>query len=510
MDQNIQWQFTRVPGARKGLALPAVAFSSIRSLDGKAICASSDTLFRGAIFGRDSLEVIEDLLETQPKLARNVLLTMGKLQGLRSNPENEEEPGKIIHEYRAVITDKKRIRGRQLEIFHELSERWGGNDKELAYYGSVDSTPLFLRVLWAYCERHNSKILAINVQQRDGRQRSLHDIAKKSVTWLLDKLSESRSGLLEYARQDPHGIENQAWKDSVEFYVHENGEQANHGSGIASIEVQGLAYDALIAAVHLFPQSSEYYESAAEKLRQRIFKLLWLENRNYFALGTDYATDGTLRIIKTKTANPAALLDTVIFDDMSDDERRQYITAIVRTIMSPDFLTNAGIRSRALSAGHLVNEWDYHGSYVSWPKETYDIAKGFRRQGMPLLAKQLENRILNIVAKLQEYPEFVYVDEWGQVLGGAPTVRQHGEVYDVPGSNTPERIQAWTVSAVIAIISKRVKEKVRRSNNRRDQWIELLESDIMKRIPRVHRYFLNPFKLSVVYPKQKYRLVHKK
>src|SRR5205823_12334056 len=61
------------------------------------------------------------------------------------------------------------------------------------------------------------------------------------------------SDLLEYRARNPHGIENQVWKDSREFYVHESGEPANHKLPIASIEVQGLAYDALMHASRLLP-----------------------------------------------------------------------------------------------------------------------------------------------------------------------------------------------------------------------------------------------------------------
>lgn len=229
---------------------------------------------------------------------------------------------------------------------------------------------------------------------------------------------------------------------------------------------------------------------------------MWLPDRDYFALGTDYDDQGNLRIIRTTTANPAALLDTGFFDTLPAAARTSFVEAIARTMFGPDFLTDAGIRSRALSAGDLVDHWDYHGSFVSWPKETYDIAKGLRRQGLPKLAQQLENRLLNIVLRVQEYPEFVYVDGWGRVLSGAPTTRRHGGVITILGNNKPERLQAWTVSAIMAIVSRRLAKVGRKKQPATHSAFEVA---LLATIPHRNRY-INPLKLRSHYPDYAYRL----
>jgi glycogen debranching enzyme len=499
MDPNLQRIVDFVPPAR---IVPDIALASVTSRDRSAIYASSDTLFRGAVFGRDSLEVVEDIAGFRPKLARGVLNTIASLQGLESNPVNEEEPGKIIHEFRTTTVDGRPISGAQLKIFRELSDKWGGNATEMRYYGSIDSTPLFLRALGNYCLRSGDSILDDTITQTDGKERTMREAADNAAVWLVTKLAQSTSGLLEYHRTNPRGIENQVWKDSAEFYVHENGQRANHDMPIASIEIQGLAYDALMSIARFDSSLAKDYKETAHHLRDRAIELLWQPERNYFALGTDYDTAKELRVITTKTANPAALLDTNFFEDLPRVTKQQYVGAIIKTILSPDFLTDAGIRSRALSAASLVNHWDYHGSFVSWPKETYDIAKGFRRQGMPQLARQLENRLLNIVLRAQEYPEFVYVDEWGRVLSGSPTRKQRGDALLVIGNNKPERMQAWTISAIMAIISRRMAEKGRKKpvSSHPD-----FEAKLLASIPHRDRYF-NPFRLRSRYPNYKYRL----
>src|SRR5205085_2432056 len=162
-----------------------------------------------------------------------------------------------------------------------------------------------------------------------------------------------------------------------------------------------------------------------------------------------------------------------------------YIIAIVKHMMGSNFLTDAGIRSRSLAAAHLVKFWDYHGSFVSWPKETYDIAKGLRRQGFPLLANQLENRLLNVYLKIRKYPEFVYVDGHGRVLASSSGPTHHGEFTLIDGPNTPESVQAWTVSAIIAILNSRFTYKniIVLKSRKRDACMMKVEREILADIP---------------------------
>jgi glycogen debranching enzyme len=129
---------------------PSLALKTVTSKSGLGVYASSDRLFKGAVFGRDSLEVAEDLMYARPKLVEKILLTLGSLQGETHNNNNEEEPGKIVHEYRTTVVDGKPLDHVSREIFDRLSVRWGGDSETLAYYGSVDATPHFVRVLAKY------------------------------------------------------------------------------------------------------------------------------------------------------------------------------------------------------------------------------------------------------------------------------------------------------------------------------------------------------------------------
>jgi len=494
--------------------VPPMALRSVTSRDGLGVYASSDTLYKGAVFGRDSLEVAEDLLDTNRALTRRILLTLGSLQGELDNPTNEEEPGRIVHEYRQRKVDGKPLRGEQLTIYERLASAWGEENGSIAYYGSIDATPMFVRAVGRYVHRYGERLLQekVTLLRSYGSELpvtlSMRIIVENALSWLNTALNRSESGLLEFKRRNDAGDfnPNQAWKDSRESYVHTSGELANHSGPIASIEVQGLVYDAFQTAASLFPQKSEYYLHRAQELRDRTIELMWQPDQQYFALGTDYDNAGKLRTIRTRMANAAALLDSYFFYDLPEEARKQYVSGIVRTIMSHDFLTDAGIRSRAISESELIPFWDYHGSFVSWPKETYDIAKGLRRQGFPALARQLENRLLNVCLRNLAYPEFVFVDETGVVLPVRPTKREHaGLVIDAP--NRPEVVQAWTVSAIVAIIKQRTRAKLLGPASRSLQapWQRQLETELFAASRYMDRHF-NPVTLRNSYPTRDFKL----
>jgi glycogen debranching enzyme len=483
---------------------PPLAFKTVISKSGLGVYASSDALYKGALFGRDSLEVAEDLLYVRPKLVEQILLVLASFQGQEFYPQRDEEPGKILHEYRTRIVEGREIAGATLEVFNKYSFRWGGNNNTYLYFGSCDATPLFVRLLCLFCQAYGKDILLKEVNRRSGRRVSMLEVLDAALDWILRHLHYSQTGLVEYKRAKPTGLLNHVWKDSDEFYVHSDGQMANHESSIASVEVQALAYDALIYAAELLPSRAADFEIAAQKLQRRTIDLMWDDKTNYFAVGVDFSNEGILRPISTECANPANMLDSVFFDKLLASSQQEYVSAIVRKIMSDDFLTDAGIRSRSLAESDLVPFWDYHGSFVSWPKETYDIAKGLRKQGFPLLAKELENRLLNLVRAMRVYPEFVYIDRRGRVLGVSRSIHGHGEILLVEGPNQPERIQAWTVSAILAITSKPAKTK-NSKHIKQQAWQEELEKDILRSIPHVP-VLKSAKELSARYPAYPYQL----
>src|SRR5205814_597942 len=79
-----------------------------------------------APFGRDALITSIQTLMLNPEIARGTLRYLAQQPGRRIDPAREEEPGKILHEVRyGELANLKQI-------------------PHTPYYGSVDSTPLFL------------------------------------------------------------------------------------------------------------------------------------------------------------------------------------------------------------------------------------------------------------------------------------------------------------------------------------------------------------------------------
>jgi glycogen debranching enzyme len=158
-----------------------------------------------------------------------------------------------------------------------------------------------------------------------------------------------------------------------------------------------------------------------------------------------------------------------------------------------------------LRESHLVPFWDYHGSYTSWPKETYDISRGLKRQGFPRLAEELDNRLLNSCKAAHGYPEFFYVDKRGRVLGASKSSHGHDELAFVDSPIKPESVQAWTVSAVLAITHYK---KQKNTHTKSDDWQKKLESEVLATLP--HMPLLNSSKeLSARYPAYNYRLAER-
>src|SRR5205085_443403 len=76
----------------------------------------------------------------------------------------------------------------------------------------------------------------------------------------------------------------QAWKDSGTSYLHADGSLAYYDQPIASVEVQGYAYDALLAAAQLLPDRAEQCRQLASRLRQSLLEGFWMPRSSYFAM----------------------------------------------------------------------------------------------------------------------------------------------------------------------------------------------------------------------------------
>jgi glycogen debranching enzyme len=473
------------------------AFADLARLrsNGQGLYGSGDRLFSNAIFGRDSVTAGETLLHLRPDLARDIILTLVRLQGSVDAPvgphSNEEERGKIHHEHRTLYVDGRRIPPASERLLKEQARKWGGDETSLTYYGSVDATPLFVRLVARYCVTHGESILADRVTRRDGGQTTVRQSVLAAMDWITAKMDASPLGLVEFQRRNPQGIPFQVWKDSNTSYIHRDGTLANSDAAIAAVEVQGYACDALLGAARLFENRAEEWRDRALALRERVIRNLWMPAERYFAMGLDRDGAGRVRWIDSIASNGALLLDTALFDGLPAADR--YVTGLVRRICSPDFMTEVGIRCRSVSEDGLVDFQDYHGEWTVWMKETFDVARGLERQGLPWLARQVGIRLLNAVNVAGAHVEFLYVSPDQRVMYDfrACDLRT-AEPEVITGTNQPEAPITWTVTAALALKSWLGSNRTFLCTTAAPDaatWRQALEAEVRARVPErvVHR-----------------------
>jgi glycogen debranching enzyme len=469
------------PPAHVRVPVPPSAYADlekVRAAEG-GLYGSAGDLFADAVFGRDSIVCAEDLLHIRPDVAEEVIFSLARLQGTVDAPiglhSNEEEVGKIHHEHRSLYVGERRISKRSQQLLELLSSMWGGDGQTLTYYGSADATPLYVRLVCHFCAAHGPEILDRTLTDRSGSTVTVRQSVEAALGWIVAHIENSDLGLLENTRRNiPHGHPFQAWKDSGTSYIHRDGSLADYSQPIAIVEIQGYAYDALTAAAKLLRQPD--WVDLAKSLRRQTLCHLWMDADRFFAMGTDRDAAGATRQIDSIASNGALLLNSTIFDGLVD--ARHYIEGVARRICGPDFVTDVGIRCRSLSEDGLVDFQDYHGTWTNWQKDGFDVAQGLRRQGFQRLGRQLEIRLLNGVNVAGANVEFLYVSPDGRVqydFGDRNPLSDHPQ--EIRGTNRPESLQAWTVTAMMAI------KAGRRALAPAPDWVARVEDEILGCIP---------------------------
>src|SRR5207344_1741839 len=122
---------------------------------------------------------------------------------------SDAQPGKILHEMRAGEMAAMR------EVPFGL------------YYGSVDSTPLFVMLAGLYFERTGDLETL----------RQLWPHIEAALQWIDGPGDADGDGFVEYYRATEQGLANQGWKYSQDAIFHADGQLAV--GPIALVEVQG-------------------------------------------------------------------------------------------------------------------------------------------------------------------------------------------------------------------------------------------------------------------------------
>lgn len=302
-------------------------------------------------FGRDGLITALECLWMEPRLARGVLAYLAATQATQIVPEQDAEPGKILHE----------TRNGEMAALKEMPFA--------RYYGSVDATPLFVHLANAYYERTGDRKFVEKIWTN----------VEAALLWMDRYGDRDGDGFLEYNRQSHDGLVHQGWKDSDDAIFHADGTLAR--GPIAVCEVQSYAYAAWRAGASLastlgYTERSADFFARAETLQARFDSAFWCDDLGTYAL----ALDGDKRPCRVRTSNAGQCL-------LSGIVPAERASRLAQTLLAPQSFSGWGIRTVAASEPRY-NPMGYHNGGV-WPHDNALIACGLASYGMPEEASRI-------------------------------------------------------------------------------------------------------------------------
>ncbi len=363
---------------------------------------ASDSKFK-TLFGRDSLITSWQMLGVDNSIAKNTLSVLAKYQGKTFNKKREEEPGKILHEYRK---SKKEILNSDLakETKDIIIKYW-----DFPYYGSVDSTPLFIIIsVFYYRKTKDSSLIC-----------KLIPNLEKALSWIIDRADKNKNDFIDYQRINPHGLFHQGWKDRTYDSLHID-------PPISLVEVQGYTYKALKEAAWLYKKFIKDKKKAllldqrAEILKNKFNKIFWMLDKKFYA----FALDKNSKQIKSITSNVGHCLFTGIIDR----DKENYV---IGRLFEKDMFTDYGIRTLS-SADKNFEEKGYHWGAV-WPHDNWIIYKGLKASGHKKEALIVKDAITKAYIELGFIPECY-------------AVNKQNKIYPIKRADT---VQAWSLCTMI-------------------------------------------------------------
>lgn len=334
------------------------------SLEGKEYF-SAGLPWYGALFGRDSIISSLQTLAFEPRIAEQTLRLLAKFQGRETNEWRDEQPGKILHELRVG----------ELAHLNEIPQT--------PYYGSVDSTPLFLILVARHANWTGDLSLFRDLKENIG----------KAFDWITRLGDQTGNGYLEYSSKSSRGLGNQGWKDSGDSIVNADGSLAK--PPIALVEVQGYVYLAKTSMAELYERAgdndaAERLRAEAHELRTRFERDFWLKEEDIYAL----ALQSGKKPAAVVSSNPGQ----VLWSGMADRARAKK-TAI--QLMSTEMFTGWGVRTLS-SAERRYNPVGYHLGTV-WPHDNSIIAAGFRAYGLDEFACRIFEGIVDAASHFERH-----------------------------------------------------------------------------------------------------------
>jgi len=332
-----------------------------------------------------------------------VLKRLAYFQARKVDPLADAAPGKILHE----------MRGGEMAALREVPFA--------QYYGSVDSTPLFVLLAGLYLER-------------SGDEETLSELwpaIEAGLQWIDGPGDPDQDGFVEYQRATEQGLANQGWKDSFDAIFHADGRLAE--GYIALSEVQGYVYAGKQLAARTarrlgFADRAKILEAEAERLREQFEEAFWCEELGTYAL----ALDGAKQPCRVRTSNAGQLLFTGI---VSEARARR----VAADLMSQKFFSGWGIRTVAVGEARY-NPMSYHDGSI-WPHDNALIALGLARYG-------LKHSVAHLFKALFDAASYMDLRRLPELFCGFRRERRRGPVL-YPVACAP---QAWASATAFTLL----------------------------------------------------------
>ncbi len=385
-----------------------------------------------ALFGRDSLISSLQVIPYNPGISKSTLLLLASYQGNKVDDWRDEQPGKILHELRV------------------------GEDANLnvipqnPYYGSVDSTPLFLILVAEHIDWTGDM----------GLFHRLRSNIDRALAWIGS--STNKDGFLVYEEKSSRGIYNQGWKDSFDSVSRSDGTLAK--APVALSEVQGYVYMAKKRMANLYDRIDE--ADGAKELRKEAASLywnfnekFWMPEKNYYAEALDAL--GQCDVI---SSNPGQALWGEIVE-------RSKLDGMLRRLFDPDMYAGWGIRTLR-SEEVRFNPLGYHNGTV-WPHDNSIIAMGLKKYDR-------HEEMIRLFTSMFEAAGFYTSYRLPELFGGF-----HRAQYDVPikypVACSPQAWSSGTIpymlTASLGMFPDALHQKLTLRQPRLPPWLESLRID---------------------------------
>lgn len=341
------------------------------------------------LFGRDACISAWQVLPEDPAVAEATIRALAATQGATYHRRREEQPGKIGHEIPVRSADRIRMELRK-------QFRWG-----FPYYGSIDATSWWIRLVAAHRDSTGEETLA----------ESMRPNLQRAAAWMATDARTGVDALVAYERVNPAGLEHQAWRDA-------DMEGIAIGPPVAPVELQGYHEAAADALVSLDVDVPTGVRGDPEAFDEQF----WMDGAGIhaFAIGGD----GTR--IDAVTSNPGHLLGTPILST-------ERAGAVADRLFAEDLWTAAGIRTH--STVDPVFDPDSYQRGSVWPHDNWVIHEGLRATGRHDQAERVRRAVLDACRRIEAIPELYAVHD------------------DVPVALAiAQPVQAWSCGAVLAFL----------------------------------------------------------